>query len=376
MKSQQNSINLAIVSPTAEVYSETFIKAQKDLLPFNIYYYSGGNKPRVLEGQGDIIDNSNLEKMAFYSIKALTGNKRDWRDYKLARSFRSNRIDCVLAQYGQTGAEMLPVCRALKIPLIVHFHGQDASRHKVLEAHKQAYREMFEYAARTIAVSRAMYQKLLDLGCPEDRLVLNTYGPNDFFLDIEPKIESGHFIGIGRFTDKKAPYYTILAFSRILERFPNARLTIGGDGELYYACTNLVKYLKIEHAVSLPGKITPSRFRELLTEAVAFVQHSVIAGDGDSEGTPVAILEASAAGLPVISTKHAGIPDVILDGETGFLVDEHDVDGMSEAMMTILADHAMAKRLGQAGKERIRNNFSMARYINKLADEISGAVER
>jgi glycosyltransferase involved in cell wall biosynthesis len=374
MRLQQDRINLALVSPMAEVYSETFIKAQKDLLPFNVYYYSGGNKPRVLEGQGSIADNGNLEKMAFYSIKMLTGNRKQWHDYKLARSFRSNRIDCVLAQYGQTGVAMLPVCKALKIPLIVHFHGQDASRHQVLETYKEEYREMFEYAARTIAVSRAMYQKLLGLGCPQDSLILNTYGPNDSFLEIEPRFENEHFIGIGRFTDKKAPYYTILAFSKVLETFPNARLTIGGDGELYFACTNLVKYLKIEHAVSLPGKITPSRFRELMTSATAFVQHSVVAGDGDSEGTPVAILEASGAGLPVISTKHAGIPDVILDGETGFLVDEHDVDGMARSMRKLLADRAMAKRMGKAGKERIRHEFSMSRYVDKLAEEISAAV--
>jgi colanic acid/amylovoran biosynthesis glycosyltransferase len=233
---------------------------------------------------------------------------------------------------------------------------------------------MFDYAARTIAVSRSMYQKLLDLGCPEDRLVLNACAPDDSFLEIEPNFESKHLVGIGRFTDKKAPYYTILAFSKILETFPNARLTIGGDGDLYDACTNLVKYLKIEHAVSLPGKIAPSRFRELLTSAAAFVQHSVVAGDGDSEGTPVAVLEASAAGLPVIGTKHAGIPDIILDGETGFLVDEHDVDGMSEAMKKILVDRTTAKRLGRAGKERIRHDFSMSRYIDKLSEEISEAV--
>lgn len=376
MKLQNSRINLAIVSPMAEVYSETFIKAQKELLPFEVHYYSGGNKPIVLEGQGNILENSDLEKMAFYSLKMLTGSKKSWHDHKLARSLRSNRIDCVLAQYGQTGAAMMPVCRALNIPLIVHFHGQDASRHQVLETHKQAYREMFRYAARTIAVSRAMYQKLLDLGCPQDRLVLNTYGPNDSFLEIEPDFQNAHFVGIGRFTDKKAPYYTILAFSKILPTFPNARLTIGGDGELHYACTNLVKYLNIEHAVSLPGKIAPSRFRELLTSAAAFVQHSVVAADGDSEGTPVAILEASAAGLPVISTKHAGIPDVILNEETGLLVEEHDVDGMAEAMGKILADRAMAKRMGQAGKDRIRQNFCMSRYIAKLAEEISGAVSR
>jgi len=359
-----------------EVYSETFIKAQKELLPFNVYYYSGGNKPRMLEGQGDIIENNDLEKMAFYFITMLARTGKSWHDYKLEKSFRSNKIDCVLAQYGQTGAAMVPICKALKIPLIVHFHGQDASRHEVLESYKAEYREMFDYAARIIAVSNAMYQKLLGLGCPEDRLVLNTYGPDDSFFEISPNMDEEHFVGIGRFTDKKAPYYTILAFSKILETFPNAKLTIGGDGQLLNACNNLVRYLGIEHAVSLPGKISPPAFRELLANAAAFVQHSVIAEDGDSEGTPVAVLEASAAGLPVISTKHAGIPDVIIDGETGILVDEHDVDGMSKAMMKILADPALAKQMGKAGKQRIRNNFSMARYISKLSEEISGAIDK
>lgn len=376
MKSQNNLINLALVSPMEGVYSETFIKAQKELLPFNVYYYSGGNKPRKLEGQGDIVNNSDLEKMAFYVKKTLSRRKESWHDYKLEQSFRSNKIDCVLAQYGPTGAAMLPLCKALKLPLIVHFHGYDASKHEVLERHKDGYRAMFEYATRIIAVSNAMYQKLLDQGCPESKLVLNTYGPNDAFLDIAPSLEKEHFIGIGRFTDKKAPYYTILAFAEVLKKFPNARLTIGGDGELLNTCNNLVKYLKIEDAVSLPGKITPVAFQESLANAVAFVQHSVIAENGDSEGTPLAVLESSAAGLPVISTKHAGIPDVIIDGETGFLVDEHDVDGMSKAMMKILADNDSARKMGEAGKQRIKKNFSMEKYIAKLTEEISRTIDK
>jgi len=271
---------------------------------------------------------------------------------------------------------MLPICKTLKIPLIVHFHGQDASRHEVLERHKKGYQEMFEYAARIIAVSNAMVQQLSGLGCPENKLVLNTCGPNDMFLELTPDFGEEHFVGIGRFTDKKAPYYTILAFSEVLKNFPNARLTIGGDGLLLNACNNLVKYLKIEDAVSLPGKITPLAFKEMLKNAVAFVQHSVIAEDGDSEGTPLAVLESSAAGLPVISTKHAGIPDVVIDGETGFLVDEHDVDGMSKAMMKILADSGLARKMGEAGKQRIKNNFSMEKYIAKLTDEISSVIDK
>ena len=376
MNSEDSLINLALVSPMAEVYSETFIKAQKELLPFNVYYYSGGNKPKVLEGQGDIINNNDPLKLAFYLKKKLTKGEENWHDYRLGQSFRSNKIDCVLAQYGPTGAAMLPVCQALKLPLIVHFHGYDASVHEVLEKYEKGYRAMFHYATRIIAVSGAMYQNLLNLGCPEDKLVLNTYGPNDAFLEVIPSLDGEHFIGIGRFTDKKAPYYTILAFSKVLKHHPNARLTIAGDGQLLNACNNLVKTLHIEDAVSLPGKITPAEFQELLKNATAFVQHSVIAENGDSEGTPLAVLESSAAGLPVISTKHAGIPDVIIDEETGYLVDEHDVDGMARAMLKVLEDIDAAKKMGEAGKQRIKTDFSMEKYIRRLTEEISIAIDK
>ena len=141
-------------------------------------------------------------------------------------------------------------------------------------------------------------------------------------------------------------------------------------------CNNLVKTLHIEDAVSLPGKITPAEFQELLKNATAFVQHSVIAENGDSEGTPLAVLESSAAGLPVISTKHAGIPDVIIDRETGYLVDEHDVDGMARAMLKVLEDIDAAKKMGEAGKQRIKTDFSMEKYIRRLTEEISIAIDK
>ena len=109
-----------------------------------------------------------------------------------------------------------------------------------------------------------------------------------------------------------------------------------------------------------------------LSNSIAFIQHSVSAANGDSEGTPVAILEASASGLPVISTKHAGIPDVIINYETGILVDEHDVDAMANAMLKLLKEKDLAKKMGQTGKLHIQDNFSMEQYISKL----SRAIER
>ena len=169
---------------------------------------------------------------------------------------------------------------------------------------------------------------------------------------------------------------TILAFSKVLVKFPEAKLVIGGDGNLLEVCKNLVHYLKIRNNVLLPGALSQEEFSYYLQNSLAFVQHSITAINGDQEGTPVAILEASAAGLPVISTKHAGIPDVIIDGETGFLVEEHDVDGMAEKMIQLMENKLLAKELGVNGKERIKKYFTLEKYLQTLDELIVDVIER
>ena len=103
-----------------------------------------------------------------------------------------------------------------------------------------------------------------------------------------------------------------------------------------------------------------------MRQARAFVQHSVVAIDGDSEGTPVAILEAGAAGLPVVATRHGGIPDVVVPGETGLLIREGDVCAMAECMARLAADPELAARLGSAARSRIRAEFSMDKSLSSL----------
>jgi colanic acid/amylovoran biosynthesis glycosyltransferase len=99
----------------------------------------------------------------------------------------------------------------------------------------------------------------------------------------------------------------------------------------------------------------------------------VVAADGDSEGMPVSILEASAAGLPVVSTRHAGIPEIVVDGETGFLVEERDVPGMAKAMERLLADPSLATMLGENARRRVAEHLSMDASIARLWDVIRGA---
>jgi glycosyltransferase involved in cell wall biosynthesis len=177
-------------------------------------------------------------------------------------------------------------------------------------------------------------------------------------------------LAVGRFVEKKAPYLTILAFKKVLEWLPEARLVMAGGGILYDVCCKLIKALHIEHAVELRGIIDHDDVATLMQQSRVFVQHSLVPASGDTEGTPVAILEAGAAGLPVVSTKHAGISDVVVDGKTGFLVDEGDIDAMSDHMYQLLSNPVLAGEMGKTAREHISANFAMERSIERLRNII------
>src|SRR5262249_29879937 len=153
--------------------------------------------------------------------------------------------------------------------------------------------------------------------------------------------------------EKKAPHITLTAFSQVHRRYPDAQLRMVGEGPLLEACKGLVVQLGITGAVTFLGAQPHAVVQAEMRAARCFVQHSVEAPSGDCEGTPLGILEAGASGLPVVGTRHAGIPDVVIEGETGLLVNEYDVAGMAEAMTKLLEEPLLAGRMGQAARTHI-----------------------
>lgn len=364
-------MNIAIISPNNNSYSETFIQAHKNLLKGRVFFYFSGFVPTKLEG--GFVFNSRKQRILDIIKGQFNLNKFSLPEKAIIKSFKQNKIEVVLAEYGVTAQKMLKVCIELKLPLIVHFHGYDASVKQTIIDNNN-YKDVFQTAKYVVAVSKKMYQDLLNLGCPEDILIYNVCGPQDEFFEVIPKFNKLQFLAVGRFVNKKAPYYLILSFLKVIEKHPEAKLFMAGDGELLDACKNLVKHYDLQHNIVFLGVITPEKYRELLSECIAFVQHSITAENGDSEGTPVGILEASAAGLPVVSTKHAGIPDVILNQKSGFLTEEHDTVGMADNIIKLIENPELAREMGAIGKQNIKENFNLKKHINILNDLLEKAV--
>lgn len=373
---------LAIIFPNASPNTETFIQAHIDRLPFEKTLLYGGWFPYFVQGDRPLVRMPNLVQRGLekvnraFSAHSSTDTLRQRKEQALLRFLREQRVDAVLAEYGPTGEAVADACEAAQIPLIVHFHGFDTSHLDTLTTYGQ-YERLFRKASGLIAVSRHMEHQLTGLGAPQSKVYYNPYGVdlNKFQPNPTGAAEPVFFF-VGRFVNKKAPQLLILAFDKVRNVVPKARLILGGDGghgrvgELYAACKQMVRAMHLSDSVTFRGPLSPAQVSEEMKSAMAYVQHSVTAEDGDSEGLPNAILEACASGLPVISTRHAGIPDVIEDGKNGYLVSEGDIDTMAEKMIELASDPSLARTMGMAAREVIVRNFSMERAIDGLRDII------
>jgi glycosyltransferase involved in cell wall biosynthesis len=328
---------LCIITPTVPKYSETFIKNHIELLPFDTTVITSGGG-QFADFVGKPLASSALLSRIFRYLKRKLF-KQDWHYQQelILASFMSRRkFDHVLFEYGTTAKKAFRACVRARIPYTVHFHGYDAYTY---EYDQNYYHEVFEHATGIIAVSQHMRNKLIELGADKEKIHVILYGvPKQTpQTGLSNSATPFRFVAIGRFVEKKAPYLTILAFYKALHAHGSLRLTMIGDGPLLGICKDIVNSLKLEDSISFKGSLTHEETIRELTKAHAFIQHSKTSLSGDSEGMPVAIIEASMLRKPVISTLHSGIPEVVTHGENGFLVEEGDIEGMAQMIIKSLS---------------------------------------
>ena len=369
-------LRIALVHNWPNAVSETFIRAHAERLPgiVAVFHYRKGRPAvdgrTVVEGRwaraGRRLATTLLRRDSASTVE------RAWE-----AAIRGVAANVTLAEYGTTGVLIGGTCERIDTPLVVHFHGYDASRTDILSRHAADYRRMFDRAAAIIAVSRAMEHQLLKLGCPRQKLVYNPYGVDCVaFEGADPERATPHFVAVGRMVEKKAPHLTIASFARVVSECPEARLRLIGDGVLLGVCRDLAAALGIEHAVAFLGAQPHDIVAREMRQARALVQHSVVASNGDSEGTPVAILEAGAMGLPVVATRHAGIPDVVAEGVTGLLGEERDVRAMATHMLALVRNPALSRELGRNASAHVRRYYTMEQSLDWLARILRAAASR
>lgn len=379
---------LAIVMPAQNAVSESFIGSHIEGLFSDPIVIWGSPRPLFLSDGESVLTGfsrtaasalASASRVGFEQAHGAIGRRLPDRMYSraLAGFLRSNGVEVVLAEYGPTAATILEACSVSRIPLVAHFHGFDAYQQKTLTALRGQYQRLFHSASRIIAVSNHMFDQLLNIGCPAGRIVRNPYGVDVSRFDgARPGQAAPLLVALGRFVAKKGPLLTLRAFAQVQTKEPQARLVMLGDGPLRDECVNLSRVLGVDQKIDFPGVVDHDKVAGWLRQARCFVQHSLRAVDGDSEGTPVAVLEASSCGLPVVSTRHAGIVEAVRDGESGFLVEEGDVDGMAKHMLRLVRDPELAARMGAAGRQHIEVHYRMDDSLGRLRSVLLEAARK
>ncbi|MCI0411035.1 MAG: glycosyltransferase, partial [Acidobacteria bacterium] len=284
---------LCVISPQKFAYSETFIQAHINRLPAQVKLLHGalhGSFFPALTGDDRPLLSLFERAMVQISRNAFQVTPTRFPNAALRRYLRRERIEAVLAEYGYTGASVSGACLQAGVPLIVHFHGSDAFRERYQEKYRLGYRQMFATAAAVIAVSREMEHRLAALGAPRDKLFYNPCGADtSLFSGADPGGSEPVFLAIGRFVETKAPHLTLVAFRRVVDACPDARLIMVGDGDLWGACKQLAKALELGDAVEFLGPRPHAEVAMMMRKARGYVQHSMRGVDGNSEGTPVTV---------------------------------------------------------------------------------------
>ncbi len=180
---------------------------------------------------------------------------------------------------------------------------------------------------------------------------------------------------VGRLVEKKAPVFAVECFEKLLDKHKNVEFRIVGDGPLKNDVINKIEELNLSKKVQLLGPQPSAEVLKELNRADIFFLPSRIAENGDREGSPVSILEAEAVGLPIVSTYHTGIPEIVIDGKTGLLAEEKDTDAITAQLSKLVENPDMRSKMGKAARLHVEKNYSRTRELDELEKVLVSAVK-
>ncbi len=352
--------------------SETFIRNQSDSLSQWEPRLVGSNRVQspLLRAEDIVIFGAGRAELIRRKLFRLTR-----RSCRLNRTVRDLNPDLIHAHFGPDAVTIAPTARRLRLPLIVTIHGYDVTTSGLLTGfngwrYRRRIASAFRQASTVIAVSEFIRDAVIrELGADPEKVVVHHIGIPVPEVDPSQRPEpEWDLVFVGRLVAKKGVDDLLSAVSTAQAELPvQPRLVIIGDGPLRASLERRAAALNVD--ATFLGSQSPDIVADTLRKSRVFVGPSRRAPSGDAEGFGMVFLEAALAGLPVVSCRHGGVPEAVVDGVTGLLSNEHDPRGLADNIVTLLDDPIRASEMGRRGEARVREDFDV-RKQTALLEEI------
>lgn len=282
-------------------------------------------------------------------------------------------VHCHFGPNGQYGVLFKELGKAKRV--LVSLHAYELT--KGLSPKRLAeLRTMSEQADLLLPISRHWRVRLLEWGCKPERVRVHRMGIDTSIFTYHPKRveDTMRVLTVARLVEKKGVEYAIQAIALVKKRFPGVRMqySIVGDGPLRGELETLVSRLDLEEIVRFEGSMVQAQVQNKMQISHVFVLPSVTASDGDQEGIPVSLMEAMASGMPVISTWHSGIPELVDHGNSGLLTPERDVESIAEALGKLIESPDLLASMGESAQQSVNSYYN----IEVLNRELVALYER
>lgn len=286
---------------------------------------------------------------------------------RLEKTLRDLDPVAIHASFGKSGAYALPLAEKLNLPLAVTYYGGDATKtantkNSLFRVYNRRRPQLWREADLILPCSRFIHDELAEKGAPTGKMVVhhNTADPARF----EPGEKRDLLVFAGRWTEKKGIDTLIAALARLGEELEGWTVRLIGDGDLKAPLVERLEQAGVQ--AELPGWVPADEMPAQWAEARIAVVPSKRAQSGDAEGLPLVCIEAMLSGCALAATRHAGIPECVKDGETGYLVDEGDDAALADRLARMLTDRERTARMGEAGRELALESFNLQTQSRKL----------
>ena len=289
-------------------------------------------------------------------------------------------FDIIYCQFGHRATEFLLVKegRNLKAKFVTCFRGADLS--KQVKENPRKYDLLLRKGDLFFPVCNAFRRRLISLGCDPKKIIVHHSAIDCKKFSFKPRMlhEGGaiKIVTVCRLVEKKGLAYSIRAVAQLIPKYPAIRYDIVGFGPLKQKLNQLITRLGVQNHIKLVGQASEDEVAAILDDAHIFLLSSVTARNGDEEGIPNALKEAMARGMPVISTYHSGIPELVDNDVSGFLVSQRNSAMLAKKIEHLINNSSMWYKMGLAGHTKIKNNYDKEKINDRLVSIFRKLVNR